>query len=116
MNNEEKTTELTNLWYRIVSLDHHKDRDCHWYINKVWSYGQKPYYRVEHYGYIYDEESLTTQNEHYPLLELAEIALIEALEDAIKTEEEWAKDVLENINDYDDIQIYKAREIKRLGG
>ena len=42
MNYEEEITKLTELWYEIVGNDHHKDRDCHWYINKVWSYGEKP--------------------------------------------------------------------------
>lgn len=31
---------------------YYKDRDFHFYINKVWSYGEKPYWRIEHYGYI----------------------------------------------------------------
>lgn len=52
---EEKAYKLTNLWNNLVQQDHHKDRDCHWYINKVWSYGQRPIYRVEHYGYVGSE-------------------------------------------------------------
>jgi len=43
---------LTEFWYEFVGQDHHKDRDCHFYINQVWSYGRPPVYRVEHYGYI----------------------------------------------------------------
>jgi len=31
-------TNLTNEWYQLISRDHHKDRDCHFYINTVWSY------------------------------------------------------------------------------
>jgi len=46
-------TELTEKWYSLIGQDHHKDRDCHFYINTVWSYGQKQKYRVEHYGYIF---------------------------------------------------------------
>jgi hypothetical protein len=48
-------TQLTDEWYKLIGKDHHKDRDCHFYINTVWSYGQDPAYRVEHYGYLVDE-------------------------------------------------------------
>lgn len=48
-------TQLTEEWYQLIGKDHHKDRDCHFYINTVWSYGQNPIYRVEHYGYLVDE-------------------------------------------------------------
>ena len=41
-NRDKEITELTTLWYNIISLGHHKDSDCHWYINKVWSYGGEP--------------------------------------------------------------------------
>jgi hypothetical protein len=58
-------TELTEKWYFLIGKDHHKDRDCHFYINTVWSYGQKQKYRVEHYGYIFRdvEEEFDTYNE-----------------------------------------------------
>jgi hypothetical protein len=58
-------TELTEKWYSLIGQDHHKDRDFHFYINTVWSYGQKQKYRVEHYGYIFRdvEEEFNTYNE-----------------------------------------------------
>jgi hypothetical protein len=52
---EDLINEITNLsqkWYSLVGKDHHKDRDCHWYIETKWSYGQKPKYEVQHFGYI----------------------------------------------------------------
>lgn len=49
---EEEITKLTDLWYQYVNQDHHKDRDCHWYIEKIWSYGEEPYYIAYHHGYI----------------------------------------------------------------
>jgi hypothetical protein len=49
---EEEVTKLTDVWYEYVNKDHHKDRDCHWYIEKIWSYGQEPYYIAYHHGYI----------------------------------------------------------------
>ena len=48
----ERITELTNEWYELLGSSHHKDKDCHWYINTKWSYGYAPTYIVEHYGYI----------------------------------------------------------------
>ena len=68
MNKEEilnQITELSKEWYILIGGDHHKDRDCHFYINTVWSYGQKQKYRVEHYGYIFRdiEEEFDTYNE-----------------------------------------------------
>lgn len=51
---EEEITELTAKWMKYVSLDHHKDRDCHWYITQTYSYGEEPYYEAHHSGYILD--------------------------------------------------------------
>jgi hypothetical protein len=47
-------TKLTNEWYTLIGPDHHKDRDCHWYIETKWSYGQPPLYTIQHFGYILD--------------------------------------------------------------
>jgi len=52
---QDKITELTEEWRKLVAQDHCKDRDFHFYINTVWSYGQKQKYRVEHFGYIFDD-------------------------------------------------------------
>lgn len=49
---EQEITKLTQKWYKYVNLDHHKDRDCHWTIEKIFSYGDEPYYIVSHHGYI----------------------------------------------------------------
>lgn len=51
---EEEITVLTQKWYKYVNLDHHKDRDCHWYITKTYSYGDEAYYEAHHSGYILD--------------------------------------------------------------
>lgn len=61
----DQITELSKEWYILIGRDHHKDRDCHFYINTVWSYGQKQKYRVEHYGYLYRdvEETFDTYQE-----------------------------------------------------
>lgn len=52
---EDRIVALTNEWYSLVGRDHHKDRDCHFYICKTWSYGQPPTYVVQHDGYVWDK-------------------------------------------------------------
>lgn len=52
---EQEIIKLTEKWYRYVNLDHHKDRDCHWYITKTYSYGDEAYYEAHHSGYILDD-------------------------------------------------------------
>ena len=47
--------ELSSLWMKVISWDHHKDRDCHWYVTEKYSYGGPPQYLVQHHGYIYRE-------------------------------------------------------------
>lgn len=48
---EDEIQALTAKWYAYVNLDHHKDKDCHFYIEKRWSYGKRAQYRAWHYGY-----------------------------------------------------------------
>jgi hypothetical protein len=48
----DEITRLTDEWYFLIAKDHHKDRDCHWYIETKWSYGHEPIYTLQHYGYI----------------------------------------------------------------
>lgn len=106
----DKITPLTDLWYSIVSIDHHKDRDCHWYINKVWSYGKLPIYRVEHYGYIYHEEI----NQEFDDYEEAEEYLYKTIKEAINTEIEWSKKVLDNVEEWGSDQAERAGKILKL--
>ena len=47
--------KLTEEWNELVCDVIHKDRDCHWYIESVWSYGLSPKYFVRHYGNITDD-------------------------------------------------------------
>jgi hypothetical protein len=77
----DEVTNLTNEWYLLIGKDHHKDRDCHWYINTKWSYGQPPVYIVEHYGYVYDKVEIKCKTYNEALK-----ALKEELEYAIKQE------------------------------
>lgn len=78
---EEEITTLTTKWYKYVNLDHHKDRDCHWYIEKVWSYGDEPYYVAYHNGYIADDwKSPKCDTE-----ELAQTILCDRLKNLLKS-------------------------------
>lgn len=51
----DEITKLTKEWYELIGSDHHKNRDCYWYIRTVWAYGDKPYYCIEHNGYVHDD-------------------------------------------------------------
>ena len=106
MNTEQEITRLTALWYEYVGLDHHKDRDCHWYINKVWSYGDKPYYRIEHYGYVYYfQEANKNYNKKFETYAEAEKALVQIIKDAMRQEYKWAKVATKHIQAFDAIQV-----------
>lgn len=64
-NIHDEITNLTSEWYKLIGKDHHKDRDCHWYIESRWSYGDGPKYMVIHHGYVADriEEEYKSYNE-----------------------------------------------------
>ncbi len=76
-------TELTMEWYKLIAPDHHKDRDCHWYIETIWSYGNVPTYAVRHYGYILD-----TIKDEYDSYESALHGLKDTLQYWIEKEKE----------------------------
>lgn len=65
-------TELTAEYYDLISGDHHKDKDCHFYIEKIYSYGIEPYWQFCHYGYCWsidnffqDEENIQKYQKHF---------------------------------------------------
>ena len=51
----DEITKLTDEWYGLIGGEHHKDRDCHWYVETKWSYGYPPKYTVQHWGYILND-------------------------------------------------------------
>jgi len=75
----DEITKLADEYQRLIGQDHHKDRDCHWYIQTRWSYGQKPVYDVIHFGYCYKKV-----DEEYPTYMEALQALQKHLVVAIK--------------------------------
>jgi hypothetical protein len=62
---EDEITELTERWYELIGDEHHKDRDCHWYVETRWSYGLPQVYVVVHEGYTFEriEEEYNTYAE-----------------------------------------------------
>lgn len=51
MNLSEKIQELSEIWGKVVGVDHHKDKDIRHYIIQEYSFGNL-IYKVEHYAYI----------------------------------------------------------------
>lgn len=100
---------LTRIWYMMVSLDHHKDRDCHWKINIRYSYGEKPTYTVRHSGYVYKNVKKTFNS-----LKEAENFLRHTIWCAIKREYQWAKKMLAATDDWDSCDLEGAQNIINL--
>ena len=68
-------TELACLYYEVVNWDHHKDRDCHFTIALIWSYGDGPTFVVRHQGYLHEIPS----DNAFSTMEEAEDHLIERI-------------------------------------
>lgn len=83
----EEITKLTDDWYILIGKDHHKNKDCHWYIETKWSYGYPPKYSVQHFGYILDDIVEECDSYDEALLKLKEI-LTEKIEEEKKSQEE----------------------------
>jgi hypothetical protein len=49
---DEEITELTKRYLELISRDVHKTKDCYFLIEKVWAFGEPPYYQIVHNGYI----------------------------------------------------------------
>ena len=107
MNTSDKILKLSSFWYEYVSQDHHKDSDCHWYITQVYSYGEEPYWEVQHYGYVSDVED----ENRYKTYKEANRALLALIWRAISKQYEWAIEVLSEKYDWDKWQIETAEFI-----
>ena len=98
MNIEEEIIHLTKVWMKYIGPEHHKDRDCHFYIKKIWSYGDEPYYVAYHYGYVasdFDGTKCDTAAE-------AEEELRDFLYLSIFKEEQWLIDVINKAKNDED--------------
>ena len=67
--------KLSEQWHDLISGDHHKDKDCHWYIETKWSYGFPPKYFVQHWGYILGDIQEEFDSYEDALLGLKEILI-----------------------------------------
>ena len=75
---------LIKSYYQLISGDHHKDRDCHFFIAKRWSYADDPYYEIMHSGYIMDTQP--EQRDMYHTYKDARAGLIAMLTRGIESE------------------------------
>jgi len=71
--------QLLKLWHELISCDHHKDRDCHFYIEKNFSTYLHSKWRLHHRGYLLDEIE-----EFYETYKEAEKGLQKLLAEKIK--------------------------------
>jgi hypothetical protein len=92
---QQEIVRLSNIWMRFVGVDHHKDRDCHWYIQKYYSYGEKPYYMAWHHGYIGDD----FEGSKCITLEEAEEELLNAIKFQIHKAKKWVSRNLEEVKE-----------------
>jgi len=79
------------LWYDIIGQGHHKDRDCHFYIEREYSTYRPGGWRAYHNGYI-----LKDYNEEFPTFEQALQGLLTFLLEKI------AEEISLTINQFDD--------------
>lgn len=77
----EKIVDLTSKLYHYIGPMRHKDRDCHWYIETAYSYGDPPTYTACIKGYIFSDQKPIRLN-----FEQAERDLLDIVRNAIKTE------------------------------
>ena len=103
---EEEIIELTNKWMKYISIDHHKDRDCHWYITKTYSYGQEPYWEASHHGYLLD-------NWTSPKCGTEELAKT-ILRDKLKREIDGAIMHLKDTTEYPDAIEWMGTNVKEI--
>ena len=100
----QEVTRLAHLWYEYVSKDHHKDCDCHWYIERKWSYFEKPKWVVWHAGYIFEGGKIECKSYEEALRKLVKL-----IREAFQKELKWAKRVLESSSKWDELQIEQAK-------
>lgn len=109
MSIQSEIVDLTNKWYEYVSQDHHKDRDCHFYITLDYKYGDEPIFEIDHYGYVGDEFHAKAHT-----LEKAQAILLDRIKQMIKKQQEWVDGVLANPEDWDKWQVNSANTFNRL--
>lgn len=110
--NQKTFIEQTDKWYEYVSMDHHKDRDCHWYIEVDFQYGRGPIYTAFHQGYTQRGRFAPERETYAEAFE----DLVEIFRECIDNERKWVKEVLKTPPDWDEEQIRKAEFFKEEFG
>jgi hypothetical protein len=72
--NEKLIERLLKLWYELIGGDHHKDRDCWFFIEREYCTYQEPSWNLRHNGYI-----LSDYTQSFDTFEKAQQGLIELL-------------------------------------
>lgn len=109
MSTDSELLRLTAAWMEYVGRDHHKDRDCHWYIECDYAYGDAPEFTVSHQGYIgLDEARPADSYEH------AKDVLLRMIRDAIREEKAWASRVLSDPAEWESFDIESANLITEI--
>lgn len=96
---------LTEQWMKYICIGHHKDRDCHWYIEVDYAYGEAPTFKAMHFGYIAHKLTDKPERKAY---EDSEKDLIDLIKEAIANEKTWVDDVLKNKKQYGEDQVEQA--------
>jgi len=99
-----ETEWLLDMWYRYVSMDHHKERDCHWYVSTDFRYGHETKYTVYHDGYICDESVYFECSSYKEAL----AKLKDAVLAAFRSQLEWSRHVIAHPDEYDGVQYEQA--------
>ena len=79
--NEKLIERLLKLWYELIGGDHHKDRDCWFFIEREYCTYKTPCWNIRHSGYILGDYS-----ESFSSFEKAQDGLIEFLIEACAKE------------------------------
>jgi hypothetical protein len=107
--NEQLIERLLKLWYSLIGGDHHKDRDCWFFIEREYCTYKSPSWTVRHSGYILHEYS-----ESFDTFQKAQEGLIEFLVEACAKEIDTIKN---NGDDLDkDIEYLnnKNKELEKI--
>ena len=87
VSNKELEVEILRLNYiynHLIAWDHHKNRDCCFYIIQKFSYGSQIDFYIEHHGYINEyldlRESKTWRAAAITLVELLRRIIVDQLE------------------------------------
>ena len=83
------------LWYEVIAEDHHKDRDCHFYIEREYSTYRPGGWCAYHNGYIlkdYREEFPTFEQALQGLLTFLLEKLAEEISTTIQNFDQLVKD------------------------